>query len=222
MTIRTQIRPHFRPGFEPLFGRMGAAPESASTLSQGLTNSLDYGKEVAVMDSTQGEPQGFRTPDRWNSIPIPERVAQRALTNVDVQADGCWISRYSVASHGYAQIGWSIRAEHKRAKIQMVLAHRAAWVAVNGQMPLGMTLDHTCKVRRCVNPAHLRMLPNYENARRIDGKDWPMGQCANGHDHSHLVPVKRKSKSGEPRWGRTCRLCMQMYRARYESKRKAN
>lgn len=49
-----------------------------------------------------------------------------------------------------------------------------------------MTIDHTCKNRRCVNVAHLRMLSNYENARRTGGRDWPLGQCVNGHDNSLL------------------------------------
>ena len=167
------------------------------------------------------EAKGFREPGKWNSVPVPDRVAQRALTNVDVQPDGCWLSRYSVSTHGYAQIGWSVanRSNPTGRKIQMVLAHRAARVAVNGQMPLGMTLDHTCKVRRCVNPAHLRMLPNYENARRIDGKDWPIGYCANGHDNTHLIPAKRKTKAGEPRWGTTCKACKPIYNARWKAKR---
>lgn len=87
------------------------------------------------------EPTNFRNPARWNSVPVPERVAARAIANVDKQADGCWISRYSVASHGYSQVGWQDKGER-----HLVLGHRAAWVAVHGQVPLGMTIDHTCKV----------------------------------------------------------------------------
>lgn len=166
------------------------------------------------MDSTQ-DASNFRKPERWNSVPVPERVAQRATENVERQPDGCWISRYSIASHGYSQIGWQDAGSR-----HVVLGHRAAWVSANGQVPLGMTIDHLCKVRRCVNPAHLRLLPNFENARRIDGKDWPMGTCANGHDHTHMIPVKRKAKSGKPRWGTTCKACKPIYNARYEAKRK--
>ena len=156
------------------------------------------------MDSTQDASDNYRRPDRWNSVPVPERVAQRALTNVDKQPNGCWISRYSVASHGYAQIGWSVtgRRDANGRKIQMVLAHRAAWVAVNGQVPLGMTIDHLCKERRCVNPAHLRRLPNYENARRVNGEDWPMGFCKRGHPNSELREYP--SHGG---FSKECRIC---------------
>lgn len=174
------------------------------------------------MDSTQDTSSDFRHPDRWNSVSVPARVAKRAFENADHRSDGCWISRYSTASHGYAQIGWSLPRDERRgkAKVEMVLAHRASWVHVNGQVPLGMTIDHLCKERRCVNPAHLRLLPNYENARRIDGKDWPLGTCVNGHDHTSLVRVKRKSKSGAPRWGLMCKECQAIYQARYRAKKK--
>lgn len=161
------------------------------------------------MDSIQ-DASSSRKPERWNIVPVPERVAQRAIANVDKRPDGCWISRYSVGTHGYAQIGWqSSGTSHG------VLAHRAAWVAVNGQVPMGTTLDHTCKVRRCVNPAHLRLLSNIENARRNQGDDFPMGGCRNGHPNTALVPLARRTKSGERRWGLTCSICTKDSRARW-------
>lgn len=162
------------------------------------------------MDSTQTVNEDFRTTARWNSVPVPERVALRAYERVDKQLDGCWISRYSTASHGYSQIGWQTNASR-----HVVLGHRAAWVHVHGQVPLGMTLDHLCKERRCVNPEHLRMLPNFENARRIDGKDWGMGACANGHSAEHLLVVTgRRTKNGSKRTGLGCSICYRMYSER--------
>lgn len=155
--------------------------------------------------------------EAWNARAIPERVARRALERADKLPNGCRISRYSVASHGYAQIGWA-----ESGRTFMVLAHRAAWVAVNGQMPLGMTLDHTCKERRCVNPEHLRTLPNYENARRVGGMDWPLGTCANGHPHGDLEPVTRRTKSGARRVGRRCRTCNLAAQARYRARKRAS
>lgn len=164
------------------------------------------------MDSTQTQSGGFRTPERWNSVPVPERVAQRAYERVEKREDGCWISTYSVASHGYAQIGWQDAGSR-----HVILAHRAAWVHLHGQVPLGMTLDHLCKTRPCVNPAHLRLLPNYENARRTFGRDWPLGFCANGHDASHL----KKSTRAANAKGYTliCGTCEREAQARYRRSR---
>ena len=146
--------------------------------------------------------------DRWNSRRIPARVAERAFERVRMNENGCRISEYSVGSHGYAQIGWQ-----EKGTRQTVLAHRAAWVHVNGQMPLGMTLDHVCKERRCVNPEHMRMLPNYENARRINRRDWPMRQCTNGHENTLLEGFAR-TENGKRRTGVICSECRRIYVAR--------
>lgn len=192
---------------EPIFDRMKTTPQGAGNTRRGLTHRIGTSDWRAVMDSTQSQSGGFRTPDRWNSVPVPERVALRAYERVEVDEGGCWISTYSVGSHGYAQVGWN-----DGVKTRMVLAHRAAWVHVNGQMPLGMTLDHTCKVRRCVNPSHLRMLPNFENARRVSGKDWPMGQCANGHPNTLL--------RSRPEGGVICAPCRRLHLARHNWRRR--
>lgn len=144
---------------------------------------------------------------------IPERVTERAASKYILdESTGCHISTYSVASHGYAQIGWQDPGYR-----QVVLAHRAAWVHVNGQIPAGMTIDHTCKNKRCVNVAHLRLLDNYENGRRTAGRDWPMGQCINGHPNSDLVLVGNGEKTPRLR----CSKCRTMYDARYVAKRRA-
>lgn len=143
------------------------------------------------------------------SIVIPDRVAERAATRYEVEGQ-CWVSTYSVASHGYAQIGWR-NGDYR----QMVTAHRAAWVHHAGQqIPEGYTVDHTCKNRRCVNPEHLRVLSNYDNARRTNGRDWPLGQCANGHDDKHLTLADGGRRV-------RCSICVAEYRRRYYVKKRA-
>lgn len=94
----------------------------------------------------------------------------------------------------------------------MTTAHRAAWVAVNGLIPAGLTIDHTCKNRRCVNPTHLRALPNYENARRTSGRDWELGECLNGHPNSEL----RREPGGRLR----CRECKAESQRRYRARKR--
>lgn len=78
------------------------------------------------MDTTRQQSGGFRSPDRWNSVPVPERVAQRAYERVDVDENGCWISRYSVASHGYAQIGWQDTKVHMNsARVERMVVSKS-------------------------------------------------------------------------------------------------
>lgn len=153
------------------------------------------------------EPAGTELTDNWNRVVIPRRVMDRAYAKTTRSINGCWISGYSVASHGYAQIGWN----DGPADRHVVLAHRAVWERFKGPVPSGMTLDHLCRQRRCVNPNHLRLLDNFENGRRTHGMDWKLGECPNGHPNSMLVEVADLSKNGARRVRRRCKECKELY-----------
>jgi hypothetical protein len=43
--------------------------------------------------------------------------------------------------------------------------------ALTGSIPADLQLDHLCRVRNCVNPAHLEPVTPRENVRR--GQRWP-------------------------------------------------
>lgn len=123
---------------------------------------------------------------------IPERVVKRVLSKVAMGPRGCHISTYSVASHGYAQVGW-----HEDGERIVTLCHRVIWTWFRGAIPDGMTVDHMCKNRRCIRLQHLRLISNLENARRTSGRDWPLGQCVNGHsDAEYWVPKAGRGGKG--------------------------
>jgi hypothetical protein len=142
-------------------------------------------------------------------LEIPDRVAQRAASAFQEAADGCHISTYSRGSHQYAQIGW----HDENGRRSATTAHRAVWVSVHGQIPKGMTVDHTCKKRACVRAEHLRLLSNFENARRTSGRDWPLGTCINGHSNSELYT--------EPSGRVRCRPCKRSTQQRSNQRRRA-
>ncbi len=181
----------------------GGVPGGAGNTIRGLTHSSDSSREGLAVDATQ-LPEA-RKPQE--PIIIPDRVALRALRKFSVDESGCHLSTYSVGSHGYAQIGWH---DHERGRRVMITAHRAAWSAVFGQIPEGMTIDHTCKNRRCVNVSHLRLLSNFENARRTFGRDWPLGTCINGHSNDLLELV-----SGT--W--QCSICSDQWQRDYQARK---
>jgi hypothetical protein len=120
-------------------------------------------------------------------LDIPARVLERALERYEVDENGCWISGFSVGSHGYAQIGW-----WADGRSHMITHHRATWTATNGPVPDGMTLDHICCVKRCVQPEHLRVLSMEANGRRGNrGVEAAIeGECLNGHG-----PMTRKERT---------------------------
>jgi len=46
------------------------------------------------------------------------------------------------------------------------MAHRIYYERAHGAIPEGFELDHLCRVRHCVNPAHLEPVSHAENMRR--------------------------------------------------------
>ena len=95
------------------------------------------------------------------TLMFPERVVKRVMTKWHQEGE-CWISDYSTGSHGYAQIVW---LDKEKGKSVGTTAHRVAWWAANRQeIGSGMTVDHICRRRPCVNPSHLRLLSNEANA----------------------------------------------------------
>jgi rhodanese-related sulfurtransferase len=118
------------------------------------------------------------------------------LANTE-QVGDCIVSCYSTGSHGYSQIGWY---EPTARRSVMVLGHRAAWESANGPIPEGMTVDHMCRNRRCINVDHLRLLSNTDNAR--DNGMSRRTHCPSGHAYDETNTYVH------PRTGhRSCRAC---------------
>ena len=70
----------------------------------------------------------------------------------------CWVWTSPPDKDGYGVF----QATTKR----QVRAHRWAYEAEVGPIPPGLTLDHLCRVRRCVRPTHLEPVSSVENVRR--------------------------------------------------------
>ncbi len=87
-------------------------------------------------------------------------------------------------------------------------AHRVSYEKFRGPIPEGLTLDHLCRVKSCVNPDHLEPVTNAENIRRA-WVDRPPRQlqthCQRGHSLEGL-PITTHSKSGGR--FRVCRTCI--------------
>jgi hypothetical protein len=113
-------------------------------------------------------------------------IAERFWGRVDrSDASGCWPYRGSTFRKGYGQV----RALGER------MAHRLAYKLTIGPIPVGLTLDHTCRNRICVNPKHLDPVTIQENIRRAR-----KSHCSRGHEFT----AENTTLAGN--W-RSCRTC---------------
>ena len=74
---------------------------------------------------------------------------------------GCWLWEEHVCIKGYGRIRY--RGKKRQA-------HRVSWIIHHGEIPLGMNVLHKCDVTGCVNPDHLFLGTDTDNARDRERK----------------------------------------------------
>lgn len=86
-------------------------------------------------------------------MPIRERIFKHSTPEPN---SGCWLWLGGICEDGYGKMGAG----------RETLAHRLSYIEFIGPIPAHLEIDHKCRVRSCVNPAHLQLLPHAENVRR--------------------------------------------------------
>lgn len=126
-------------------------------------------------------------------------LIERLMEKVRVDPGGCWVWTGCTGGNGYGHL-WGGHGRSNRA-------HRLSYEEHVGPIPAGLQLDHLCRNRLCVNPAHLEPVTSRENIMRGDShvaKQAAQTHCLRGHPLSgdNLYEKKRG-----PSTIRICREC---------------
>lgn len=119
------------------------------------------------------------------------------------KTDTCWLWTGS-ASRGYGAFTVSVGRTG-------VSAYRYAYELLVGPIPNGLELDHLCRVRQCVNPAHLEPVTHRENLMRgatIIAKHAAQTHCLHGHPFDEANTYTKRG-------ARECRACRATTSARF-------
>lgn len=123
---------------------------------------------------------------------ITAALPERFWPKVDKESSpsGCWLWTASIKTTGYGQI---------KSDDKMLLAHRVSYTLLRGPIPDGMSIDHLCKIRHCVNPDHMELVTPSENSRR----GGIVTHCRQGHEFTVLNTYWRPDGHG-----RQCLTCI--------------
>jgi len=95
------------------------------------------------------------------------------------------------------------------------LVHRQVWEEAHGPIPKGLTIDHLCRNRACVNVDHMEVVDRVTNILRGEG---PTAQNARKTYCAHGHPLDEANTYIRPDGTRDCRKCMVIRNRRYRER----
>jgi hypothetical protein len=121
---------------------------------------------------------------------------------------GCWLWTGGRAN-GYGSFNTGRRN---------YLAHRVSYETFVGPIPSGLTIDHLCRVKTCINPVHLEAVTSRTNTLRASNAPAAINAAKTHCNHGHQFDEANTSRSGGKR---NCRKCDVAKSMRYQARLKA-
>jgi hypothetical protein len=113
----------------------------------------------------------------------------------------CWPWRGAPTPDGYGRFGKSPQ-----------MAHCVAYERAVGPIPKNLVIDHLCRNRICVNPAHLQPVRQRTNLLRspltLPSQNLAKTHCPRGHEYTPINTYLRVKPGGLQ--ARECRTCRRM------------
>lgn len=149
---------------------------------------------------------GFETPE-W------QRFIAKVRFSGPLAPDGthCWQWTGAQNGKGYG----SFRRARSVPRGRPRTAYGFAYELLVGSVPEGLELDHLCRNRLCVNPAHLEPVTHAENVRRATAAAVRITHCKHGH------PFDEANTGILPSGKRQCRACGREKQRRHRAKASA-
>lgn len=152
------------------------------------------------------------SPTTWDRDSIASRYR--------IETSGCWkwlgpVHRYADGTPSYGSAAQGGRK---------LPAHRLTYELFVGSIPAGLDLDHLCRNRRCVNPAHLEPVTRRENIMRspvaLPALNEAKTHCTHGHEYTPENTVIQVVPWGKG-FQRACRTCKYAAIRRYSARKRA-
>lgn len=134
----------------------------------------------------------------------PAPLLHRLVRYARIDPSGCWLwTGYLNPQNGYGQVAVSKPDRERLGLHRTATAATAMCALLNGPAPDGHGVLHSCDVRACFAPYHLRWGTQAEN----NAEAWERGRQLKGEGHhqcrysdAQVAELRRRVEGGEKAW----------------------